>query len=329
VTRPGSAGARRCPRRRCRAVWAALFLVGGCADTGEGAASERAPWTRPVAERAIDSFPRDLGHGVTVPAEPQRILAGSVLAAEVLLSEPLRPARPRLRAVHVIAEDPRYSAVHEEARAFGKSVPAAPEAMLAQGADLILLDAFTSQATVDLMREAQATVVRTRPFSGFGDVAANLRLVGYATGCDREVEELVREMERILDAAAAGAEDRRGFRVMNLTSNYFTYGKGSMMDAVIRHVGATNLAAERGFGAFEAVGEEGAYAMDPDVLVVSADGDGEGEPGGWLRAHPLLGRLACVREGRIVAIPSRILDSTSHHVANAARILAERLDALR
>src|SRR5678815_1583931 len=83
-------------------------------------------------------------------APPQRIVAASVFATEVLLA--IAP-RERIAAVHVLAADPRYSLVVAEANGL-PLVGAEPEQLLAAAPDLVLCDAFTRPETLALLSAA-------------------------------------------------------------------------------------------------------------------------------------------------------------------------------
>src|SRR6187200_46151 len=78
---------------------------------------EQRPWSSPDWRPALP---------------PQRIVAASVLAAEVLLA--IAP-RERIAAVHVLAADPVFSLVAAQARAL-PLVGAEPEQLLAARPDL-------------------------------------------------------------------------------------------------------------------------------------------------------------------------------------------------
>ena len=69
------------------------------------------------------------------------------------------------------------------------------------------------------------------------------------------------------------------------------------------------------------IGAERAFVADPDFVLV-----GEG----WksteaLEAHPLLSQMRAVKQGHIVAMPTELLVTLSHHAADACWYLAGAL----
>lgn len=107
-------------------------------------------------------------------APPQRIVAGSILATEVLLE--LAP-RERIAAVHELAANPDFALTADAVRGW-PTCGAAPERLLAARPDLVIVDAFTRAETLALLRHAGVPVVRTADAASFADVAANVRRIG-------------------------------------------------------------------------------------------------------------------------------------------------------
>ncbi len=273
---------------------AAALLIVGC--------REPAPWDAPDwrPDRA-----------------PQRIVAGSILATEVLLE--IAP-RERLAAVHELAADPRYSLVVDAVRDL-PLVGAAPERLLAAHPDLVIVDAFTRAETLALLRQAGVPVVCTADAMNFDGIAANVRAIGRVCHLEAAADAVVARLAASLHEVRAQAREFAGWRLCSLDGALHTHGRGSLLDAVLVAAGVHNLAAEHGVGPFRRLDAETVLAWRPDAIVVAASaGPGAGD---WLRQHPALRLLPCVQRDRLVAIPAPQLATTSHHlVAAAARVQA-------
>ena len=254
-------------------------------------------------------------------APPQRIVAASVFATEVLLE--IAP-RQRIAAVHVLAADPRYSAVAAAARGL-PAVGAEPEQLLAVRPDLVVCDAFTRPETLALLGAADVPVVRTANPSDFADIAANVRHLGRLCHLEAEAERLVARMDGQLRALAIRAPELGSWRVANLDGALHTHGRGSLFAAVAAAAGARSLAAERGVGPFRKLELETLLAWQPDALVVGSTELAGNELPDWLRQLPGVGQLACVGAGRVVQLPGPLLGSTSHLLAAAAQQLQREL----
>jgi iron complex transport system substrate-binding protein len=100
-----------------------------------------------------------------------------------------------------------------------------------------------------------------------------------------------------------------------------TAGSGTAIGSLVECGGAVNVGAQMGLVGIEPVGAERAYAAAPDRILV-----GEGwESAAALRRHPLLSKLAAVREGQLVTMPTELLVALNHHAAHACWDLAHRL----
>lgn len=292
------------------------------------------PWRLPAAECALRPFPREVrapGGEVqaTVAAAPQRVVAGSVLAAEVLLE--ILP-RERLVAVSTIAADERWSPVAGRLR----GVPAlgqTAEDLLAVRPDLVVTDPYTRKETQILLAAVGVPVVRTLPAADLDDVAGNIRLLGWITGRDAAAAALVADLRRRCAEIAAGAGAVAGWRVMILNGALETYGRGSLFGAAVRLAGATNLPDEHGVGPYQTLDVETVLAWRPDALVVVGDegrsaGDG-GDLPAWLVQHPGLRILPAVRARRVVPMSYALLGSTSHRAVEVAAVLQRTLRGWR
>lgn len=260
---------------------------------------------------------------MSIAEPPRRIVAGSVLSAEVLLS--ICPPE-RIAAIHETAKDPMFCAVADQVAAFPRHTGPDPEEIISYRPDLVITDSFTRAETQTLLEEAGVTVVRTGMFTTLEDLENNMRGIGYVTGLDAEVEELIEGMRDRLAEVAAGAEGRRNWRLLDLNAAMYSSGTGSTLDDILAHVGARNVAAENGVGEYLRVDIERVLDWDPDVLIVPAIPGEEDKERRRILQDPGLRVLRCVQEDRILFVPGALLGSTSHHVAEAALVIAEQLD---
>ncbi len=251
---------------------------------------------------------------------PQRIVAASVLATEVLLA--IAP-RQRLAGVHVLAADPQYSLVAAETKGM-TLVGAEPEQLLAARPDLVVCDPFTRPETLALLAAAGVPVVMTNNPGSFADIAKNVRRLGAVCHLEPAAEQLVATMEGRLRALEARANDVAAFAVLCIDGALHTHGRPSLFDAMVTAAGARNLASERGTGPFRKLSTEGVLAWRPDVLVLAETLAPNAAPE-WLRQFEGVSLLPCIQNGRIVGIPAPLLGTTSHHLVEAAHELQRRL----
>ena len=100
-----------------------------------------------------------------------------------------------------------------------------------------------------------------------------------------------------------------------------TAGAATAIGALIEGGGAANVGREMGLEGIAPIGAERAFMADPDFVLV-----GEGwKSAETLRAHPLLAQMRAVKQGHIIAMPTELLVTLSHHAADACWYLAGAL----
>lgn len=256
------------------------------------------------------------------PAEPaQRIVAGSVLALESLL-EVMPPER--FAAVHTIAADPRYSLVADLAAGL-QQVGATPEQLLSVRPDLVLVDAYTQAETLSLLSAAKVPVIRTVDPRTFADIDANLRTLGRVTHLEGAVEEIIARTHEQLVGIRKQADQLPTWRLLSLDGAMHTLGTNSLLDLIVKTAGARNVASENGVGAFRKLDIEEVLAWQPDAIVLSGSPPEDGGLPKWMEQCPGLPLLSCLKKGRIVYVPGRMLTTTSHRIVDSVEYVQQKL----
>jgi iron complex transport system substrate-binding protein len=267
---------------------------------------------RPAPWAAVDWRPANA---------PQRIVAASLLATEVLLE--ILP-RERLAGVHVLAADPRFSLVAGDVQGL-PLVGADAEQLLAVRPDLVLCDAYTRPETLALLSSAAVPVVVTADPASFDDIAANVQRIGRVVHREAEAAAMVARMHERLRALAADAPAVAAWRVMNLDGGLHTYGRGSLFAAVVAAAGARSEAVERGVGPFRKLDAEALLGWQPDAIVVNGDPqDGANLPI-WIGQHPALPLLRCVERRRVLPVHGALFNTTSPRLVAAVEFLQQSL----
>lgn len=250
---------------------------------------------------------------------PQRVVLASVLAAESLLD--LLP-RERISGVHAFAAEPAWSLVADRTEGL-PLLGAEPEQLLSVRPDLVVVDAYTRAETLALLSSAGVPVVRTADPHGFDDIAHNLEHLGRVTHLEAEVAARIDALHDQLARIREAARGRPVWRLMSLDGALHTYGTDSAFDAVARAAGARNLAAEHGVGTFRKLDVEELLAWRPDALVIA--GAPDSAVPAWIEQYPGLELLECVRRSRLLFVPTPLLGTTSHRLADTAAFVQRRL----
>lgn len=303
---------------------AALVFWAGGGQTSP--APVNGPWNRPLEERRADPFPRTFwnaaGDRVVVEEPARRIVSGTVFT-DALLLRICPPAR--VRSLHQLSTDVRYSAVAAESKAFPHHHRGGAEEILALSPDFVIVSSFSREDTRRLLSRTGCPVLRFQGFSSVADIQNNMRAFGYMIGCDDATAQLVDEMDATLDLAAVGRAQRRAWRTLHYEAGR-TSGSDTTYDSLLRWVGANNAALALGIVGSQAIAAEQVLALDPDALVVGVVPGGEDAAMRGLEQVPGFESLTSIRERRVVFVPAGWLQSTSHHLAKAAMRIAETLD---
>lgn len=246
-------------------------------------------------------------------AAPARVVSMNLCADELVLR---LADRAQVAAVTYLASDPRGSTVAAEAAGLPVTRGLSEE-IVALKPDLVIAGAFTTRATVGMLKRIGFPLLELGVPSDFDGVRAQVRTVAAALGHEARGEAMVSAFDARLAEVVPAV---RPLRALVMRPNAFTVAPGSLGDAVIRAAGLVNVAAELGHDRFGQVPLEAAAFADADLIVLD-----EGEPGtpslaDALLRHPVLEALR--RQGRTVSIPNRLWTCPGPQVAEVVARLA-------
>jgi len=235
----------------------------------------------------------------TGAAGPKRIVSLYLCADELLLQLADRPA---IASVTFLSRDPDNSNVADLAVRVPVNYGRAEE-IIAQRPDLVVAGAYTTGATVAMLKRAGVPVVELGVAQGLDDVRRDIRIVAHAIGEDDRGEALVAAVDARL-AALAASPPRPRLRALVLNPNGFTIGAGSLVDEIFARAGFDNVAATLGVDAYGQLPLERIVRSDADVLILNADRDGPPSLATQSLDHPALRKLA--GRVRLVVLPARL-----------------------
>lgn len=289
------------------ALAAGLALLAGC---GTSSADEDA---EPVAD---DGFPRTIetDHGeVTIESKPQRIVAGSLNAAETVLA---LDGPDRLVALPEIAQQGRYTTFREMADQVPNTLPGGfaedPEQILALDPDLVLLtlahdgeeDAF------ELLRDSGVPVIAMDSYPAtIEESISGIRTIAEAIGAEAAADEHIEQIEERADAVEASIADssetpRVLFVSMWLDDGPYGTGPGTLTHDLLLRAGADNALEDIGFTSGDFIDVEQIAAAAP-THIITQDPDGVGlDIAKDILDHPGLADVPAIAEDRILVLPN-------------------------
>jgi iron complex transport system substrate-binding protein len=166
-------------------------------------------------------------------------------------------APEKIAALSPLARDPALSFVAAQARSL-PVVRAAAEAVLPLHPDLVLAARYGAQTTLSLLEQFGIRVVRVDQPTNFAGVRAMTRDLAALLGAPARGEALIAAMDAALDRVPPRS---RPATALALEPRFYTAQPGSMMDAVLRSAGLTNVATR------SRIGLEALLRHPPDLLV--------------------------------------------------------------
>jgi len=249
---------------------------------------------------------------------PRRIASLNLTADEILVE--IVPV-DRLVAATAAADDPGTSNV------VGRIPPgvtrfrrAEMERLLALTPDLVVVSEYTDADFLRLLERSGMRVHRMGGLDSLPGIRAAILDLGRVVGAEEAARRLVTTYDTRLAELARRLQGTPRPRVLYWAGG-MTAGGGTAIGALIEGGGGANVGREMELEGIAPIGAERAFVADPDFVLV-----GEGwKSAEALRAHPLLAQMRAVKQGHIIAMPTELLVTLSHHAADACWYLAGAL----
>jgi iron complex transport system substrate-binding protein len=302
------------PRRRAGGLLAALLpllMIVGC-TTGTGVASPSAlastvpfasPASSPSSSATAAVFPMTLtddeGTSVTIPAAPQHIVSLTPAATEILFA-----IGAGSRVVAVVDDPLKYPPESASLPIVATYQGVDVEKIVAAKTDLVVSGgaSFGQGAGVEQLRKANVPVLVIDPKST-GDVLANIRLIGNATGAIDAATGIADAMGAQFTAirtATMALDHPRAYYEIDATSTIYTAADGSFLQEMLLIAGADPVSAPGG-----AIPLEQLIDANPDVILL---GDAAyGTTTDQVKARPGWSVIKAIQDGSIFAVNDTVI----------------------
>lgn len=199
------------------------------------------------------------------PRQAGRVISMNLCTDQLAM---LIAAPGQVHSVSWLAADPDASALAADANSLALNHGLAEEIFLMQP-DLVLSGAYTTRATVDLLRKLGVRVEEFAPEASLADIRHNIVKMGEILNQPVRAGEVL----AIFDAGVAQASTsvRQGKTAATYFANSYTAGSGTLVDSLITASGLENIAARLGFVGTVRLPLEVLLLAAPDVLVDTED----------------------------------------------------------
>lgn len=257
--------------------------------------------------------------GAALAGPPERVVSINLCTDQLAM---LLAAPGQLVSVSWLAQDPRSSAMAEEAAAWPANAGRAEDIFLL-APDLVLAGTFTTPATVQMLQRLGIPVALFPHAASLADVGAQLRQMGEVLGRPEAGEAAARAFEAELAALAVGTE---GPMAALYQASGWTGGRHTLAGEILAAAGLRNLAEELGMDHGGWLALEQLILAEPDLLVTGRPFPGASRAE-EITGHPALRQAMGGREG--VALTDRDWVCGLPHVLNAVRAMHDAAEPLR
>ncbi len=255
--------------------------------------------------------------GAARAAPAQRIVSLNLCVDQILVD---LVASERIAAVTHLAADPLVSAAPERFRGIAVTHGSA-EDVLARDPDLVIAGAYTTPATVDLLRRLGRRVLVVPLPETVDGVRAVIRTIAAAADAGAAGDALVARMDvQIAGVRARVALDEARPAAVVYQINNYVAGKGTLLDEAMEIAGLHNAGRAMTTLANGQTGLEQIVAAPPDVLVLATKPDAYATVVGDNLRHPALARVMADRQSLVLPWPLWLCGT--QHIATAIEALA-------
>jgi iron complex transport system substrate-binding protein len=258
--------------------------------------------------------------------KPMRIVSTTLVTDEVVaaLVEP-----SRIIAMSRYASDSTTSNVSDVANRVNRFVDRSAEQIIGLNPDVVLSTRYARIDLKNLIRSAGIPYQELTQFKTVKDIETNVRSIAKAVGEERRGDDLIHDMQRKLESAGTQIRpERRSWRTLYLARGDWTAGTNTSVHEIFRYAGLRNAAAEAGVNGNVKIAIEKIVNINPDVIVVGTGYERDAAYSAYLSGDPRFRSIDAIRMGRIVALPSRYIYTTSQFIGDGALELARQVEAL-
>lgn len=219
---------------------------------------------------------------------PKRVVSMNLCTDQLAM---MLAGQGQLHSVSYLAADPRSSAMAQRAAEYTINHGLAEEIYLMQP-DLVIAGAFSTRATVAMLRRLDIPVVVFDPAYSLDDVKDRIMQMGKVLHRQTAAKAMSAEFEKRLSDLQTEVADSP--RAVLYYANGYTSGEQSLAGQILRMAGFANAAAERGYASGMKIPLEVLAVTDPDVVITSQPYPGASRSEDIL-AHPIVQHLRHTR----------------------------------
>jgi len=240
-------------------------------------------------------------YSVSTIAKPQRVVSLN-LCADQLLMELLEPSS--LVGITQLASDSSASFLYKKASDFHQHNDRIEEVM-ALKPDLIIVGAFTSTATNQMLDQLGYKVVKLGLPKTVEEIIQQIAFLGKQVGQPQRANKLIEAMRRDITGLTSLNESTPDLRAVVYYANGFSAGKETIVNEILRLAGLKNIAAETGMAYIAPLSLESLLASKPDVLLLGRLDANTDSLAHQVLQHDAIEKLSALEQVQKISVPDR------------------------
>ena len=271
-----------------------LFFAGILAGCGRPSETESAAPASTATEKS--AFPRDdLGREVNLKAPAKRVVCIGPGATETIFA---LGAGSKLVGRDQISDYPKETS---EIPIVGDYTGPFVEKAIAVKPDLVIVQGETyDKSRADNWQSKIGVPVAVLVPMSVHRVAYGIQKLGVWLGIEKESQKLFSKFNSHLVDRGLEGEPKGFFEVQR--SPLWTAGKDTLIGSVMGKAGVANLAL--GISGYKQYNVESLLNKEPDLFIVAEANPNREKVIRELKSHPVLKKLKCVNEGRVIVLPA-------------------------
>ncbi|MEO9779492.1 MAG: ABC transporter substrate-binding protein [Sedimentitalea sp.] len=217
-------------------------------------------------------------------AQPVRVVSINLCTDQLAM---LLAGPDQLYSVSYLAKDPRASAMTVEAEQYVINHGLAEEIYLMQP-DLVIAGAYSTRATVDMLRRLGVPVAVFEPTYSLDDVGARITQMGEVLQRQGAAAIMLADFDAWLKVLTAEVEHNP--RAILYYANGYTSGDNTLAGQILLAAGFSNAASEAGYEAGEKLPLEVLALTEPEIVIAARPYPGASRSEGILD-HPVVQKL--------------------------------------
>ena len=217
-------------------------------------------------------------------------------------------------AVSALADNQEYSSIGKaELKRRNLRVDANIESIVRFAPDVLIVASFNNYRFIEQISKVSSNKIKVLKIDRFNtvkDIQNSIAMIGKKVNRMNQANNLIKQMNQKL------TKGRCQGRILRWVDGGATAGRDTLFTSLISTLGCTN-AAETIKG-WQKAHPEVVLSWKPDWIVISDENSISS-----IKSAPGWKGLDAVRANRFIVIPTKILDSTSHHLGNAAKYFSK------